>query len=266
MKSSASLAPIRPDHPDLDDAWRPGAWLVRPNGTPSRSVWLEVSVLVFVVVYNVVGNLWLLPWMYVPVNLAAGAAMVALALKSGATWAMLGLAWRRVPRGIAVGAVAVAVVATGIALGVALPGTRPLFDDARVAAASSWQLIYQPLLRIPIGTAVFEELVFRGVLLGMFLRCMSPLRAATSSSVLFGLWHVLPTGLTIDNNGAFGGLAATNSGLALAIVGGVLGTWLVGYLFCWLRLRANSVVAPILLHAATNSLTYLGAVVVVRMI
>ena len=72
--------------------------------------------------------------------------------------------------------------------------------------------------------------------------------------------------LTVDNNSAVGGVADTDAGLALAIVGGVLGTWLVGYLFCWLRFRANSLLAPILFHTATNSFAYLGAVVAVRVL
>ena len=261
----ATLLPSWSDSIDLGDAWRPRAWRRPPDERPQRSVGPELAVVAFVAVYNVVGNLWLLPWMYVPVNLFAGAALVALAIRSGAPRELLGLVHDRVPRGIVVGGAAMAVVALCVALAVAVPGTRSLFTDARIAAASSWQLVYQPLLRIPIGTAVFEELVFRGVLLGMFLRWMSPLRAATCSSVLFGLWHVLPTGLTIKN-GAIAALATTNRGLALAVVGGVLGTWLAGYLFCWLRLRANSLVAPIFLHTATNSLTYLGAIVVVRVL
>jgi uncharacterized protein len=251
--------------PELDGAWRPSAWRVTPSSRPQRVPALEATAVALVLAYNVVGNLWLLPWMYVPVNLAAGTALLVLATRSGAPMELLGLLRTRLRRGLVVGGIAMATVAAVVALGILLPDTRRVFDDARVAAASSFDLVWQPFVRIPLGTAVFEELVFRGVLLGMFLRWTSPLWAATWSSVLFGLWHVLPTGLTVDNNGAFGGFAASGEGLALAIAGGVVGTWLVGYLFCWLRLRANSLAAPIMLHTATNSCFYLGAIVVVRL-
>lgn len=218
--------------------------------------------MVVVAAYNVVGNLVLPAWAYVPANLATGAGLLALAVAGGVTREQLGLLRDRVPRGLVVGGAAMALVGVVVVMAVVAPGTRGLFEDARVASASTGERVYHPLLRIPIGTAVFEELVFRGVLLGMFLRRVSPLRAATWSSLLFGLWHVLPTGLTVDNNRAFGDLAANGAGVTVAVVAGVMGTWLAGYLFCWLRLRANSLVAPILLHTATNSFAYLGATVV----
>lgn len=251
---------------DLSDAWRPRAWRLRPAVAPARGIGPELVVIALVLGYNVVANLWLPPSLYVPVNLLAGATLVILARRSGTPRELLGLGPDRLRTGMLVGGIAGAVVVAAVVLGVTLPGTRGLFDDARVAAASSWELAWQPLVRIPVGTALFEELVFRGVLLGLFLQWTSPLWAATWSSLLFGLWHVLPTGLTIDNNGAIDGLASSPGGLALAIVGGVLATGLAGYLFCWLRLRANSLAAPVLLHTATNSLTYLAGIVVVRLL
>ena len=226
----------------------------------------EVVLVTLVAVYNIVANLWLAPWMYIPANLAAAVVLIAIVRRHGIGWDHLGLARRHVPNGLRVGGIAMGVVGLGVAVGVALPITRALFEDARVVDASTWELVRQPLIRIPLGTAVFEEIVFRGVLLGMFLRRMTPLRAVTWSSLLFGLWHVLPTGLTVDNSPAIGDLANTRSGLTVAVVGAVIGTWLAGYVFCWLRLRANSLLAPIMLHIATNSFAYVGATVTVHVL
>lgn len=250
----------------LDEAWRPSHWRTGPPDRPRRGFAPEVTAILLIGIYNVVGNLWLPSSLYVPANLAVGLLLVGVARWGGTSWELLGLASNRWLRGLVVGGIAMAIIAFGVAVGVALPWTRELFEDNRVVDASTWEMIYQPFLRIPLGTAVFEELLFRGVLLGMFLLWLSPLWAVTWSSLLFGLWHVLPTALTVDNNAAVGDIAESDSGLALAIVGGVLGTWLVGYLFCWLRLRANSLLAPVLFHTATNSFAYLGAVFAVRVL
>jgi membrane protease YdiL (CAAX protease family) len=93
------------------------------------------------------------------------------------------------------------------------------------------------------------------VLLGVFLRRTSPWRAAGWSSALFGLWHVLPSiGIESKNpvlEDLFGGGAAW-----AAVVAAVVGTALAGMVFCFLRLRSGSLVAPVLLHIATNSLGF----------
>lgn len=56
--------------------------------------------------------------------------------------------------------------------------------------------------RIPRGTALGEEAMFRGALLGLFLRRHTRPTAVLASSTRFGLWHVLPTLDTLDANPA----------------------------------------------------------------
>jgi uncharacterized protein len=76
------------------------------------------------------------------------------------------------------------------------------------------------------------------------------------SSVLFGFWHILPA--LNDTNGKSG--AAT-----VGVVVGTIGvTTAAGVLFAWLRLRSESLAAPVLAHIATNSLAYIGAVIVLH--
>jgi hypothetical protein len=48
------------------------------------------------------------------------------------------------------------VAAYGVA--VVTPFTRPLLDEQRVAGLDGGQLAYQVLLRIPVGTVVWEEI------------------------------------------------------------------------------------------------------------
>ena len=52
-------------------------------------------------------------------------------------------------------------------------------------------MAYESLARIPVGTAVFEEVAFRGVLPGLIARTTTEPAAVGLSSLLFGLWHVL---------------------------------------------------------------------------
>ena len=73
--------------------------------------------------------------------------------------------------------------------------------------------------------------------------------AVVMSSVLFGLWHVLPSLNLADVNPVFEGLLGTGladkfGGVAIAVVG----TFLVGQWLCFLRYRSGSILAPVIVH------------------
>lgn len=81
------------------------------------------------------------------------------------------------------------------------------------------------------------------------LRRQHGARAATvGSSVLFGLWHVLPA---LGSDAGPGGAGARTAGTVLV-------TGLAGLGFCWLRVRSGSLLAPALLHWALNGLGLLA--------
>lgn len=220
-----------------------------------------VGATVILAVHNMVGNEVLPDASYVPVNLATGVLLVALALLSGASPADLGLSRTDAPRGLVVGAALALLVAVALVIAAALPATRELFEDERVAGLDSHGLAYQGLVRIPLGTAVFEELAFRGVLIALLMRVASTVTAVATSSALFGLWHILPTLSALRVNDIGGGPAAR----AAAVGGAVVATGIGGVIFCWLRLRTGSLVAPVVLHTATNSFAIASAFVVQRM-
>jgi uncharacterized protein len=219
-----------------------------------------VGAAVVLAVHNVLGNEVLPGASYVPVNLATGALLAALALLSGASLADLGLSRTDAPRGLVVGAAVALLVAGALVIGMATPATRDLFDDERVAGLDGGGLAYQGLVRIPLGTAVFEELAFRGVLLALLLRVASTVTAVATSSALFGLWHILPTLSALRINDLHAGPA----GRAAAVGGAVVVTGIGGAILCWLRLRTGSLVAPVVVHTATNSFAIVGAFVVQR--
>jgi membrane protease YdiL (CAAX protease family) len=223
---------------------------------PRRRLGAAFAVVVLAVWNPTVNRVLPTAW-YVPANLAVAAGLVALARLAGATPAELGLSSDRARAGLRLGLAVAAVVAAGIVVAAAVPGTRRFFADDRLAGVSAGGLAYQALIRIPLGTVVLEEVAFRGVLLGLI---GSGRAAVALSSTLFGLWHVLPTLDAVTANDL-----TNSSGARTALAAGAVAfTGAVGVFFCALRLRSGSVVAPAVVHVATNSLGALAAGVALR--
>jgi uncharacterized protein len=228
--------------------------------TRSRFGLALALVLALAVAGNAAMNLLIPPPLYVPAALLLALLAVLVAVRVGGCDARdLGLDREDLGHGLRLGAAAAAVLAVVLIVGAALPATRGLFTDRRVDQHSATLLLYHTLVRIPLGTVVLEETLFRGVLLGLALRRWSPPVAVAFSSVLFGLWHLLPArGLSGFNPMV---ATATQGTLrhGLVIVLAVAATALAGAIFCWLRLRTGSLAAPSMLHLAGNSLAFLLA-------
>lgn len=149
--------------------------------------------------------------------------------------------------GLRWGATAFAAISAVLLVAAAVPATSGFFDDDRVdiSAAELWLKV---LVVIPVGTVVLEELAFRGLILGLLRRLTSTVTAIVAAAVLFGLWHV-PTAWNTSS-------ASSNAARLGAVAGTVAATTVAGVAFCLLRLRSRSVVAPMLAHIATNSVTF----------
>ena len=202
--------------------------------------------------WSAVGNLALGDTAYVPRNLALTVVLLWGARRSELTWDELGLDPDRWRGGTRLGAVSaglvVVVVVAGVALRDQVPLVATLLADDR-AALSGAGLAYQALLRIPLGTAVFEEVAFRGVLLAVLLRSLPPAAAWAWAAAVFGLWHVPPTIVALRLNDV---VPTGGEGLA-ATAGAVVVTAVAGLGFAWLRSRGKHLTAPVLAHWATNA-------------
>jgi membrane protease YdiL (CAAX protease family) len=150
------------------------------------------------------------------------------------------------------------VAGGAVALAAALPATGRFFHDRRVSGAGRGEAAYHLTVRIPLATALAEELLFRGVLLALFRQRRSPGAAVAWTSLLFGAWHVLPTIDHYQGNPASDLVADPARGRRLAVLATTLSTAVAGGAFAWLRLRSRSVLAPILAHAAINVSAYLA--------
>lgn len=248
-----------------DRMWHPSMWLKKPPNPHVIHGWHILGIVALTGYANLIANEILDSLWYIPFNLAILIVAVAIARHAETTWVDIGM-WRaRFGQGIRFGLLAMIAVAIVLAIGVAIPATRELFEDERVIENSTGWVMFNVLVRIPIATAFYEEMLFRGVLFGMFARKWAPLWAALMSATLFGLWHILPTLDTLEVNPA-GGFFDGWVGALIAAAGAVAGTAVAGLGFLWLRLRANSTLAPTLAHIGTNSLALLAAWVVVHVL
>lgn len=190
----------------------------------------------------------------------AALGLLLLARAHGLTWAQLGLARQDLLRGALYGAVAAAVVAVVYAAAVAIPSTRGAFRDSRYQVGPG-AAVFLSLVTIPLATVVFEEVAFRGVLWAELASELDAYRATTVSALLFGLWHVLPALDLTRTRSAIGagGRARQRTRVLLTVLGTVAFTMVAGVVLAELRRRSGSLIAPAVLHWATNGLGVLAA-------
>jgi CAAX protease family protein len=180
-------------------------------------------------------------------------ALILIAWRTGATYADLGLGRTDMPAGLRYGAGAFGLVFLTLVAAAAIPATNGFMHDSR-AQISGGRLLYELGVSIVLLTAIPEELAFRGLLLGSAHRLWDPWRASLITSALFGLWHIEPAFHTMSDNRVVGGASASAGGQVLLVVGSVAVTFVAGLVFCWLRLRSRSLIAPVMAHAATDGL------------
>ena len=167
------------------------------------------------------------------------------------------------------GAVRSALLGTGIALALAAASLLVLrlgpFVGGRVTYAplrdeAVLPLLFHALIALPLQTAVPEELAFRGLLLGLLMRNLSPRRSAVVMSAVFAAWHMVVQAQT---------LAQTNLDsvllVILAAIVAVLALFAGGLLFAYLRLRTRNLAAAVAAHWGFNAALILGLYVLSHM-
>lgn len=190
----------------------------------------------------------------------SAAVLFALSKLAGLSWRDLGLSPSTLRKGALYGGGAALAVGAVVAVGVALPITREFFLNETYANARF--ALVAALVLIPLQTVLPEELAFRGVLHGALHRLGGARLALLAGSVLFGLWHISSSlGLTASNSGLSGILGTGTFGQWVGVGLAVAATSCAGAVFTWLRARTNSVIAPIGLHWAMNSIGALAAAV-----
>jgi membrane protease YdiL (CAAX protease family) len=93
-----------------------------------------------------------------------------------------------------------------------------------------------------LGSALFEEVAFRGVLHAHLVRILGTPRALLAGSAVFALWHTLITWYNVRRSGLPGGLFPLLYGGAMAVL------VVAGLLFGALRVVTGHLAGAILAH------------------
>jgi len=103
----------------------------------------------------------------------------------------------------------------------------------------AWALVHQPL-----GTAFFEEVLFRGVLLAKMTVAWGQRQALVASSLTFALWHLVINFRTIQGTE----VASPAALAALAQVASLFGLFLGGLFLGLLRQRTGNLAGCVAFH------------------
>jgi membrane protease YdiL (CAAX protease family) len=193
----------------------------------------RILVTLALAVYNNAANLWP-PFnraAYVPANLLASVVLVVVGdAVMGLSRAELGLSRLSVEElalGVAIGA---AIASPLFLLGRTKRGARAI-ADRRVSGLRGGALVYQTVVRVPLGTALLEELAFRGVLFAAW-RGEGEVVGYLVSAAVFGVWHVTPSATMVRLNAPRGAASAgppeQSASLAAPVAGTIVLTALAG--------------------------------------
>jgi membrane protease YdiL (CAAX protease family) len=154
------------------------------------------------------------------------------------------------------GAQARASALWGIALGLvlALPpvafiALAPFVTGEPVQAGeindlSGSEMALRLAFRVPVGTALFEEVAFRGVLYAFWLRATDLRRTVLGTGIVFVLWHVVITFKSVTESE----VVEAAPFIALGYLGSLLGLFVGGAAFALLRWRTGGVAGPFFFH------------------
>jgi membrane protease YdiL (CAAX protease family) len=128
----------------------------------------EFGAIILTAATNVAVNRMLPGSAYVPASLGSAGLLTWFARRGGAGWSDMGMAPSNIGRGLCLGLLVSVPVAAVVSLGITLPPARRSFIDERVRHTDRREILYETLVRIPFGTALAEEILFRGALSGTF--------------------------------------------------------------------------------------------------
>ena len=239
--------------------------VVAPAQVAGLAWWPVAVVIGTLIVLNVVNNRVAPQTHYLLWSFGGSVLLLAIGLLDGNTWTDMGLGWAYLIPGLMWAAVCIGGVTAVYLVGSAFKRTRTAFHDERMSDLTGSRLMFQALVEVPFGTVLLEEIAFRAVLFSMLVRRVGLVWGIVISAVLFGLWHILPSIGTHEQNPALGSVVGEGRrGNILAIALSVLTTTIAGVLFAGLRLFSGSVLAPMGLHWATNGLGYAFSWLLIR--
>ena len=167
-------------------------WYV-PEYEPGLPWWPLVVVIVAIVVINIVNNRLAPQSHYLLWSFASSVVLIAIGLLDGNSFTDMGLGWWFYLSGFIWAATSIGVVTAFYVVVSLFKKTRQAFRDDSIGSLSAGKLAFQALVEVPFGTVLLEEIAFRAVLFSMLARRFGVVWAIVISSIMFGIWHVLPS-------------------------------------------------------------------------
>lgn len=187
-------------------------------------------------------------------NLLAAGLTVLLGIFLGLSFPQMGLTLHGVTKIIIVSIAATLAIFLVTFLVSFIPFLKRIFLGESFANARARTVFFEAGFRIPLGTALVEEILFRGVLLGALLQSYSPVAAGIIAAIVFGLWHIVPSINSIESNNAVQEkLRAKSLHTASSVAAIVLVTTIAGLFFNWLRIVSGTIFTTWAVHWAINS-------------
>ncbi len=241
----------------------PGA--IYPEQVEGLSWWPLLLVGAALIVINIVNNRVAPQTHYLLWAFVGSVVLLAIGLLDGNDFTDMGLGFSYLFPGLIWASASIAGVTLVYLIGSIFKKTREAFADDRIGSLSGGRLLFQSLVEVPLGTVLLEEIAFRAVLFSMLARRFDLTTTIVISAIVFGLWHILPSFGTHEDNPALGSVVGSGRrGNIWAILASVLTTTLAGVLFTVMRIFSGSVLAPMGFHWATNGLGYAFSWILLR--
>jgi membrane protease YdiL (CAAX protease family) len=185
-------------------------------------------------------------WAFIPSSLAVLGLLVLWAVRiEGMPLPTLGITSVNAGRSALVGAALGAVVILPVVLYFAFPlGLSNGIDPEEVREETWGGFLSWALVRQPLGTSFFEEVLFRGVLLTKMTVAWGQRQALVASSLTFALWHLVINFHTIQGTE----VASPAALAALAQLVSLAGLFLGGLFLGLLRQRTGNLAGCVVFH------------------
>lgn len=219
----------------------------------------EIIFICVIAIYSIVITRYIPKKYYSFSNLLIAAGAIAYGLLIGLSRAQLGILLPLTVSGFIIGALLSIPIILVILGATSQKKLRQHFSETPRKNYNLHAFCYEFFFRIPFGTALSEEVIFRSVLLAILLSNHTQPVAVIASAVLFGLWHVFPTLHTIKNHDPLIEMMDdTQKRNIIAVTTTVLTTSAAGVAFSFLAVRTGSFVASWIVHCTINGFATLG--------
>jgi membrane protease YdiL (CAAX protease family) len=232
----------------------------------SQKVAQEIVLIILILLYSTVLGRLVPKKYHLYLNIGIAAVAITLGLAFGLSLENMGLALDRILPGIYWAFIISAAIILLILVISTIPILRRFFIGDNLSNANGKLIAFEAAVRIPLGTALVEEILFRGVLLGLLLQHHPTFEALVIAAAIFGLWHIFPTMDSMKSNAAAAkAIAHKTPRAAGSVIGVIILTSIAGLFFGWLRILANSIVAPWLVHWSVNASGVVGIAVATKL-